>query len=134
MLQNELLTFYFELKLQVRKMENISLSEVCRLLASYGAVAISTLRERIRGSSQPCDRWREAHDLVNERAPSAFFSGQVIDRCACSGSSCLNPFFDMFMTRLRKGEILENLPAKHSRAKKKCLGRFILLGFYWFLN
>jgi len=27
MLQNKLLTFYFELKLQVRRMENISLTE-----------------------------------------------------------------------------------------------------------
>jgi len=31
MLRNKLLTFYFELKLQVRKMENISLTEICRL-------------------------------------------------------------------------------------------------------
>jgi len=34
MLQNKLLTFYFELKLPVRRMENISLTEICRLLAS----------------------------------------------------------------------------------------------------
>jgi len=33
-LQNKLLTFYFELKLQVRRMENISLAEICRQLAS----------------------------------------------------------------------------------------------------
>jgi len=58
MLQNKLLTFYFELKLQVRRMENISLTEICRLLAS------------------------------------------------CSGSSCLNPFYDKFMTHLWKGENL----------------------------
>jgi len=32
MLQNKLLTFYFELKLQVRRMENISLTEIRRLL------------------------------------------------------------------------------------------------------
>jgi len=31
-LQNKLLTFYFELKLQVRRMENISLTEICRYL------------------------------------------------------------------------------------------------------
>jgi len=43
MLQKKLLTFYFEIKLQVRKMENISLSEICRLLASCCAVVISTL-------------------------------------------------------------------------------------------
>jgi len=42
MLQNKLLTFYFELKLQVRGMENISLAEICRLLASCCAVVIST--------------------------------------------------------------------------------------------
>jgi len=35
-----------------------------------------------------------------------FYCGQVIDRCACSGSSCLNPFYDMFMTHLWKGENL----------------------------
>jgi len=42
MLQNKLLTFYFELKLQVRSVENISLTEICRLLASCCAVVIST--------------------------------------------------------------------------------------------
>jgi len=36
MLQNKLLIFYFELKLQVRRMENISLTEICC------AVVIST--------------------------------------------------------------------------------------------
>jgi len=50
MLQNKLLTFYFELKLQVRKMENISLSEIFRLLAT-------PIMGRIRASSQPCGRW-----------------------------------------------------------------------------
>jgi len=40
MVQNKLLTFYFELKLQVIK--NISLTEICRLLASCCAVVIST--------------------------------------------------------------------------------------------
>jgi len=49
--------------------------------------------------------------LANERAPSdlcmcPFYCGQVMDRCACSGSSCLNPFYDMFMTHLWKGDIL----------------------------
>jgi len=43
MLQNKLLAFYFELKLQVRIIENISLSEICRLFASCCAVVISTL-------------------------------------------------------------------------------------------
>jgi len=33
MLQNKLLTFYFEVKLQVRRMENISFTEISRLLA-----------------------------------------------------------------------------------------------------
>jgi len=42
MVQNKLLTFYFELKLQVRRMENISLTEICRLLASCCAVVTST--------------------------------------------------------------------------------------------
>jgi len=42
MLQNELLTFYFELKLQVRRMETISLTEICRLLASCCAVVIAS--------------------------------------------------------------------------------------------
>jgi len=42
MLQNKLLTFYIELKLQVGRMENISLTEICRLLASCCAVVIST--------------------------------------------------------------------------------------------
>jgi len=92
-------------------MVNISLSEICRLLTSYCAVVISTpILERIRARSQPCGRWREANDLVNGRAPSdlcmcPFYSGQVMDRFACSGSPCLSPFCDMFMTRLWKGEI-----------------------------
>jgi len=60
---------------------------------------------RVRG------RWREAHDLVNERAPSGlcmcpFYCGQVMDRCACLGSSGSNFFYDMFMTHLWKGENL----------------------------
>jgi len=42
MLHNKLLTFYFELKLQVRRMENISLTDIRRLLASCCAVVIST--------------------------------------------------------------------------------------------
>jgi len=89
MLQNKLLTIYFELKLQVPKMENISL--------------------------------REPSDLCM----CPFYSGQVIDRCACSGSSCLNAFCDMFMTRLWKGEILDNLPVKRSGANKNvCLKIF----------
>jgi len=36
-----------------------------------------------------------------------FYCGQVMDRCACSGSSCLNRFYDMFMTHLWKGENLK---------------------------
>jgi len=105
-------------------MENISLSEICRLLASCCAVVISTpIMGRIRASSQPCGRWREAHDLGNGHAPSdlcmcPFYSGQVIDRCACLRNSCLNPFYDMLMTRLRKGEILENLQVNFSGAKE----------------
>jgi len=52
--ENKLLTFYFELKLQVRRMENDSLTEICRLLASCCAVFISTpVMGRIRASSQP---------------------------------------------------------------------------------
>jgi len=42
MLENKLLNFYFELKLKVRRMENISLTAICRLLASCCAVLIST--------------------------------------------------------------------------------------------
>jgi len=42
MLQNTLLTFYFELRLQVRRMENITLTKICRLLASSCAIVIST--------------------------------------------------------------------------------------------
>jgi len=54
MLQNKLLTSYFELKLQVRRMENISLTEICRLLASCCAVVISTaIMGAIRASCQP---------------------------------------------------------------------------------
>jgi len=34
MLQNKLLTLYFELKLRERRTKNISLTEICRLLAS----------------------------------------------------------------------------------------------------
>jgi len=71
MLQNILLTFYFELKLQVRRMENIFLTKICRLLASCCAVVISTpIIERVRASSQPRGRWRKTHDILNERAPS----------------------------------------------------------------
>jgi len=71
MLQNKLLTFCFELKLQVRRMEIISLTEIFRLLASCCAVVISTpIMGRIRASCQPWGRCREAYDLVNERAPS----------------------------------------------------------------
>jgi len=66
MLKNKLLTLYFELKLQVRRMKNISLTEICRILASCCAVVILTpIMGRNRASS-----WREAHDLLNKRAPS----------------------------------------------------------------
>jgi len=110
MIQNIHLTFYFELKLQVRRTENISLTEICRLLASCCAVVTSTpIMGRIRASSHPWGRWRQTHDLVNEHAPSGlcpFYSGQVMKRGACSSSACLNPFYDMFMTRLWKGENL----------------------------
>jgi len=88
------------------------------------SVVISTpIVRRIR-ASQLCGRWSEAHDLVDGRAPSdlcmcPLYSVEVIDRCACSGSSCLNSFYDMLMTRLWKGEILENLPVKRSGAKKR---------------
>jgi len=56
--------------------------------------ATCELLRRVRDSSQPWSRWREAHDLVNERALSGlcmwpFYCGQAMDRCACSGSSCL---------------------------------------------
>jgi len=54
MVQNKLLTFYFELKLQVRRMENISLTEICRLLASCCAVVIPTpIMGTYRASTQP---------------------------------------------------------------------------------
>jgi len=54
MIQNIHLTFYFELKLQVRRTENISLTEICRLLASCCAVVTSTpIMGRIRASSHP---------------------------------------------------------------------------------
>jgi len=74
----------------------------CELLRGRDSTPIMG---RIRTSSQPCGRWCEAHDLVNGRAPSdlcmcPFHSGQVMDRCACSGSFCLNHFYDMFMTHL----------------------------------
>jgi len=98
-------------------MENISLSEICQLLAT-------PIMGRIRASSQPCGRWCEAHDLVN-LCMCSFYSGQVMDGCACSGSSCLNPFYDIFITRLWKEEILDNLPVKGSGAKKNvCLKIF----------
>jgi len=69
---------------------------------------------RVKASSQPWDRWREDHDLVNERAPSglcmcSFYCGQVMGRSACSGNSFLNPFYDMFMTHLWKGENLRQI-------------------------
>jgi len=104
-------------------MENISLREIFRLLAT-------PIMGRIRGSSQSCGRWREAHDLVNGRAASdlcmcRFYFSQEMDRCACSGSFCLNPSYDMFMTRLWKGEALDNLPFKRSGSKKNvCLKIF----------
>jgi len=41
MLQNKLLTFNFEIKLYVRRMESISLTETCRLLAICCAVVTS---------------------------------------------------------------------------------------------
>jgi len=69
---------------------------------------------RIRASSQPWGRRREAHVLVIERAPLGlcmypFYCDQVMDRCAWCAYSCssgLNPFYDMFMTHLWKGENL----------------------------
>jgi len=103
MLQNKLLSFYFELILKVRRMENISLTEICRLLASCCAVAISTpIMGRIRASCQPRGLWPEAKPSGLCMCP--LYCGQVMDRCACSGGSCLNPFYDMFMTHLCKGE------------------------------
>jgi len=46
--------------------ENISLLEVCRLLASCCAVVISTsIMGRVRASSQPVRR-REVHHLIKE--------------------------------------------------------------------
>jgi len=105
------------------------MSATCELLRGK----FQPLWERIRAGSQPCDRWCEAHDPVNGRAPSdlcmcPFCSGQVINRCACSGSSCLNPFYDMFITPLWKGEILENLTVKHSGAKKKMSCEIYFIG------
>jgi len=55
-------------------MENISLTESCRLLASCWAVVISTpIMGRVRASRQPRGRWCEAYDLVNECAPSGLY-------------------------------------------------------------
>jgi len=52
-------------------MKNISLTEICWLLASCCAVVISTpIMGHNRDSSQRWGRWREAHDPLNERAPS----------------------------------------------------------------
>jgi len=75
--QNKLLTFCIESKLQVRRMENISFTEICRLLGSCWAVVISTpIMGRVGASSQ------------------------VMGRCAWTGSSSLNPFYDMFVTHM----------------------------------
>jgi len=109
MLQNNLLTFYFEFKLQVGRMVNFFETEICRLHASCYAVVISILWERIRASSHSCDRLREAHDLQT---------------CAC-------PFYDTLMdpfverrdlgkyTRLWKGDNLRQFTSKTSGAETK---------------
>jgi len=48
------LTFYLLIKLQVQRMEDLSLTEICRLLASCCAVVILTpIMGRVRASSQP---------------------------------------------------------------------------------
>jgi len=122
MLQNKLLTFYFELKLQVRRMENISATceslrgrdfnpyygNVLELAVSREVVGVRPmiLSMSVRLLGCACVPFIA---LVNERAPSwfymcPFYCGQIIDRCACSGSFCLNPFYDIFMTYLWKGE------------------------------
>jgi len=116
-------------------MENLSLTEICRLLASCCVVMISTpIMGRIRASSsrevpgvrpmilsmgvrlQTCPLVLFIA-LVNEREPSGlcmcpFYCGQVMDRYACSGSSCLNPLYDMFMTHLWKEENLRQFTSQ----------------------
>jgi len=48
------LTFYLFIKLKVQRMEDLSLTEICRLLASCCAVVILTpIMGCVRASSQP---------------------------------------------------------------------------------
>jgi len=87
MQQNKLLTFYFDLKLQVRRMENISFTAICRLLPSCCAFVISTpIMGRSRASCQPWGRWRTGHNLVNGRAPSGLCMCPFYSACqwACA--------------------------------------------------
>jgi len=108
---------------------------VCRLLV-------------VTPSSQPV-RWREIHDIINERVPSGlcvypFHCSQVMERCACSGRSCWSSFNDMLMSHLWKGEILRQYQLNVLGWKQKCVFEnvpttknhqrdiFILLGFFWF--
>jgi len=131
MLQNKFLTFYFELKLQVREWKPFPWLRYAGYLRVVARSWFQPLLwERIRASSQPWGRWREAHDLVNERAPSGlcmcpFYCGQVIDRCSCSGSSCLIPFMTSLWLVCGKERILDNLPVKRSGLESKiCIWKY----------
>jgi len=103
-------------------MKNISLTEICRLPLLWDVLDLAVSREvvglrpmilsmSVRLPPCACVPFIA---LVNERAPSGlcmcpFYCGQVTDRCACSGSSSLNPFYDMFMSHLWKGKNLRQL-------------------------
>jgi len=114
MLQNKLQTLYFEPKLNYTWLRCVGyLRVVARswfqpLLWDVLGLAVS----------------REAYDLVNEHAPSGlcmwpFYCGQVMDRCAYSGSSCLNTFKTCLWPICGKKKILDNLPAKRCGQKQK---------------
>jgi len=129
-------------------MENTSLTEICRLLASCCAVVISTLiMGRIRASCQTRGRWREAYDLVNERAPSGLCMCPFYYACqwACafrlvhvslllwSGWTGAHvwvalawiPFMTCLWPICGKERILYNLPDKCSGAETKmCVGKY----------
>jgi len=65
------LTFYLFIKLKVQRMEDLSLTEICRLLASLYVVVNSSPYGNVQELAvNREDRIREVHDLFNERAPS----------------------------------------------------------------
>jgi len=117
-LQKKHLTFYFELKLQVRGIifrvkiagtENgkwfldWDMSATCELLRGrdfnrcYGNVLELAFSREVVGVSPMI------LSLPSVLCRCPFYCGQVIDRCACSGSSCLNPMlwhvYDPFVER-----------------------------------